>query len=83
MTREECKQLLVDKINILDGVRQHEFVAWQVLHEIPGFSEIFHPDMLKQLVTENRITTVEYILPSNKSFNLLLPKDTKVVVLNG
>ena len=83
MTREECKNLLVEKIGILGGVRSDEFVAWSLLYTIEGFSEIFHPDMLKHLLAERRIMTIEYTLPGrNLPFTFLLPVDTKVQVFN-
>jgi len=63
MTNEECKTLLVEKINILGGVRSDEFVAWGLLYTIEGFSEVFHPEMLKQLLSERRIVTIDYTLP--------------------
>lgn len=84
MTREECKDLLVEKIGLLGGVRADEFVAWSLLYTVEGFSEVFHAEMLKQLLTERRIMTIEYVLPGkDKSFTILLPVDTKVQVFNG
>lgn len=84
MTREECKNLLVEKINTLGGVRSDEFVAWSLLHTYDGFSEVFHPDMLKQLLTERRIVTIEYTIPGGKlPFTFLLPVDTKIEVFNA
>lgn len=84
MTREECKDLLVEKINQLGGVRSDEFVAWSLLYSIEGFSQVFHPDMLRQLLTERRIMTIEYTPPKkDEVFTFLLPVDTKVQVLNG
>ncbi len=84
MTRDECKDLLVEKINSLGGVRSDEFVAWSLLYTYDGFSDTFHPDMLKQLLSERRIMTVEYTLPGKTdSYVFLLPVDTKVQLFNG
>ncbi len=84
MTREECKDLLVEKINMLGGVRSDEFVAWSLLYTYEGFADVFNADMLKQLLMERRITTIEYTLPGKeKPFTFLLPVDTKIKVLNG
>lgn len=84
MTREECKNLLVEKINQLGGVRSDEFVAWGLLYAIEGFSEVFHPEMLKQLLQERRIVTIEYTVPDKeKPFTFLLPVDTKIQVFNA
>lgn len=84
MTREECKDLLVKKIGELGGVRSDEFVAWSLLYTIEGFSEVFHPDMLKHLLAERRIMTIEYRTPGRDlPFTFLLPVDTKVQVFNG
>jgi hypothetical protein len=84
MTREECKDLLVKKIGELGGVRSDEFVAWSLLYTIEGFSSVFHPDMLKQLLSERRIVTIEYTLPGReKPFVFLLPVDTKIQVFNA
>ena len=84
MTNEECKTILIDKITALGGVRADELVAWGPLYLIDGFSQTFHPEMLKQLVAENRITTIEYVLPEKeKPLTLLFPKDTKFKVFNG
>ncbi len=83
MTREQCKDLLVDRITYLGGVRADEFVAWSLLYTIEGFSQVFHPEMLQQLVMENKITTIEYTAPGKKPLTFLLPKDTLIKVLNG
>ena len=84
MTRDQCKDLLVEKIGFLGGVRADEFVAWSLLYTIQGFSEVFHPEILKQLLSERRITTIEYSLPgSEKPFTFLLPVDTTIKVFNG
>lgn len=84
MTTDECKELLVKKIGDLGGVRIDEFVAWGLLYTIEGFSETFHPEMLKQLLTERRIVTIEYTLPGkDKPFTFLLPVDTKIEVFNA
>ena len=84
MTRDECKNLLVKKIGELGGVRSDEFVAWSLLYTIEGFSDVFHPDMIKQLLTERRIVTIDYTLPGrDKPFTFLLPVDTKIEVFNA
>lgn len=84
MTNEECKTLLVEKINMLGGVRSDEFVAWGLLYTIEGFSEVFHPEMLKQLLSERRIVTIDYTLPGkDKPLTFLLPVDTKIEVFNA
>lgn len=84
MTRDECKDLLVKKIGELGGVRADEFVAWSLLYNVEGFSQLFHPDMLKQLLSERRILTIEYTLPDKETpFTFLLPVDTKIKVFNG
>ena len=84
MTKEECKNLLVEKITALGGVRADEFVAWSLLYTIEGFSETFHPQMLKELLIERRIITIEYTLPGQKEpLTLLLPVDTKIQVFNA
>lgn len=84
MTREQCKDLLVEKIASLGGVRSDELVAWSLLYTIDGFSNIFHPDLLKQLVAERRILTIEYTLPEAKTSHVfLLPIDTNIKVFNG
>jgi hypothetical protein len=82
MTKEECKKLLLDKISAVGGARADELVAWHGFYRIPGFSEIFHPDFLQQMVTEGMIIEVKYTLPdSNSSFSFLLPKETKVSII--
>lgn len=84
MTRDECKNLLVEKIGILGGVRSDEFVAWTYLYTVPGFSEVFHPDILKELLAERRIVTIEYTPPGkDHSFTFLLPVDTKIKLFNA
>ena len=83
MTIDECKNLLVEKINGLGGVRSDEFVAWSLLYTIDGFSTTFHPELLKQLLAERRIMTIEYTPPGKEAFTFLLPVDTKVQVFNG
>jgi hypothetical protein len=84
MTNEECKELLVKKIGELGGVRADEFVAWGLLYTIEGFSDTFHPQMLKELLTERRIVTIEYTVPGQKeSLTLLLPVDTRIQVFNA
>jgi hypothetical protein len=84
MTNEECKKLVVEKIGVLGGVRADEFVSWALLYTIEGFSETFHPEMLKQLLAERRIVTIEYTLPGGKQpFTFLLPVDTKIDVFNA
>ena len=84
MTREECKDLLVEKIGVLGGVRSDELVAWTYLYTVPGFSEVFHPDMLQHLVAERRIVMIEYTPPGKEhSFNFLLPVDTRIKVFNA
>jgi len=84
MTRDECKNLLVEKITAVGGARADEFVAWSLLYTIEGFSETFHPQMLKELLTERRISTIEYTLPGTKEvLTLLLPVDTKIQVFNA
>lgn len=84
MTKEECKKLLVEKITAVGGARADEFVAWSLLYTIEGFSETFHPQMLKELLTERRIATIEYTLPGQKEpLTMLLPVDTKIQVFNA
>jgi hypothetical protein len=84
MTRDQCKDLLVEKIASLGGVRADEFVAWSLLYTIQGFSEVFHPEILKQLLSERRITTIEYSLPGSEMvYTFLLPVDTTIKVFNG
>jgi len=84
MTRDQCKDLLVEKIGMLGGVRADEFVAWSLLYTIEGFSEVFHPEILKQLLSERRITTIEYSLPGSEMvYTFLLPVDTTIKVFNG
>lgn len=84
MTNEECKNLLVEKINVLGGVRADEFVSWGLLYTIEGFSETFHPEMLRQLLTERRIVVIEYTLPGGREpLIFLLPVDTKIQVFNA
>jgi hypothetical protein len=84
MTKEECKQLLVDKITALGGARADEFVAWSLLYTIEGFSETFHPQMLQELLMERRIVTIQYTLPGQTTpLTLLLPVDTKIEVFNA
>ncbi len=83
MTRDECKDLLVEKIGVLGGVRSDELVAWSYLYTVPGFSEVFHPDMLKHLLAERRIVGLEYKTPTQEtSFMFLLPVDTKIKAYN-
>ena len=83
MTREECKNLLVEEVNGLGGVRADEFVAWGHLYTIEGFSAVFHPEMLHQLILENRVGAIEYTLPGKETpLTLLLPMDTKVKLVN-
>jgi hypothetical protein len=83
MTKDQCKDLLVDKITYLGGVRADEFVAWRTLYLIEGFAQLFHPEMIQQLAAENRITIIEYTLPGKKPLKFLLPKGTTIKVVNG
>jgi len=83
MTRDECKDLLVQKINELGGVRSDELAAWTLLYTIEGFPQVFHPDMFKQLLVERRIAIIEYTLPGkDKPFAFLLPVNTKIETFN-
>lgn len=81
MTRNECKNIIVKELNSLGGVRQDEFVAWRPLYLIEGFSEIFHPEIIQELIVENQIMEIKYVLPDkpNLVFSYLLPKGTKIV----
>lgn len=82
MTKEECKNLLVEKVNNLGGTKVDELVAWAGLYVIEGFSETFNPEMIKQLMYENRIGAVEYDLPNGKTSLFLFPKDSRVKLIN-
>ena len=82
MTKEECKKLLADKISDVGGARADALVAWHGFYQNPGFSEIFHPDFLQQMVTEGMIIEIKYTLPNtDKSFSFLLPKETKISIM--
>lgn len=81
MTKEECKKLLADKIGVVGGARADELVAWHGFYQTPGFSEIFHPDFLQQMITEGMIIEVKYTLPGDKNFSFLLPKGSKVSII--
>lgn len=84
MTIDECKNLLVEKISSLGGVRADEFVAWSLLYTVEGFSEVFHPEIMKQLLAERRIISIEYTLPGKKDpLTFLLPVDTKIQLFNA
>lgn len=84
MTRDECKQFLIEKLEILGGAKMDEFVAFTGFHRVEGFSQIFHPDMIWQLVLEGKIVEVKYILPNKTTpMSFLLPKHTKVSIING
>jgi hypothetical protein len=83
MTREECKNILVEQITSIGGIRLDELVAWSGLYIIEGFSETFHPEMLKQLMQENRISAIEYVLPKGLTLTFLMPKDTKIKLVNA
>lgn len=82
MTREECKNILVDHINASGGRREDELVAWAALYIIEGFSETFHPDMVSELLMEHRIAAINYTLPNQIMLNFLLPRDTKIALIN-
>lgn len=83
MTKDECKKLLADKIMAVGGARADELVAWHGFYQTPGFSEIFHPEFLQQMVTEGMIVEVKYTLPDAKSFSFLLPKETKISIIGA
>ena len=84
MTRDECKQFLVERLSVLGGARMDEFAAFAGFHRVPGFSQIFHPEMISQLVLEGKIVEVKYVLPGkNTSMSFLLPKNTKVSIINA
>jgi len=83
MTKDECKKLLADKIMAVGGARADELVAWHGFYQIDGFSEVFHPDLLQQMVTEGMIIEIKYTLPSAKIFSFLLPKSTKCSIVGA
>lgn len=83
MTREECRQFIIDKINLLGGCKMHDFVAYAGYHKVPEFAKIFHPDMVHQLILEGEILEVRYILPGKEPLSFLLPKTAKVSVVNA
>ena len=83
MTREECKDFLVKHIEKLGGIRLDQLVSSYDLYATAGFSEIFHPEMLKQLVVENKIGEVVYSLPgSSNTITYLIPIGSKVSLTN-
>lgn len=81
MTTEECKQFLEEKLNKLGCVRLEEFLAWNALYAKEGFSEVFHPELIKQMIREHRIVSVEYKIPGQQLLTLLMPRDTDVKVV--
>lgn len=84
MTKDECKKVLVDKIAAVGGARADELVAWHGFYKIEGFSEVFHPDLLQQMVTEGLITELKYTLPDAKnSSSFLVPKGTKISIIGS
>jgi hypothetical protein len=82
MTREECKNLLVSKINDTRGIRFDELAASYDMYVIDGFSEIFHPDLIRQLIIEAKIGEIKYTLPDKISVSYLIPKGSKVSLTN-
>lgn len=82
MTKDDCKKLIAEKLTIIGGARADELVAWRGFYTVEGFSEVFHPDLLKQMVTEGLIMEVKYTLPNAKnSSSFLVPKGTKVSII--
>lgn len=82
MTKDECKKLIADKISLVGGARADELVAWHGFYNTEGFSEVFHPEFLQQMVTEGMITEIKYTMPEAKnSFSFLVPKGTKVSII--
>jgi hypothetical protein len=83
MTREECKKAVLDMLNSLGGARMDEFVCFVGLHKIKGFTQVFHPDMIDQLILEGNIVQVKCTLADKREINFLLPKNSKVSIING
>jgi hypothetical protein len=82
MTKDECKKLIAEKITQVGGARADELVAWHGFYKTEGFSEVFHPEFLQQMVTEGMITEIKYTIPEDKnSFSFLVPKGTKVSII--
>jgi hypothetical protein len=84
MTVEECKELIVKKIGLIGGIRFDEFAAGYDMHSIQGFSQVFHPHMIKQLIFENKIGEVKYVLLDKPDhvLSFLLPKGTNITLNN-
>jgi hypothetical protein len=83
MTREECKKVVLEMLDNLGGARMDEFVSFVGLHRIIGFTQVFHPDMISQLVLEGNIVQVKCNLPDKREVSFLLPKNTKISTING
>lgn len=82
MTKDECKKLILDKLVKVGGARADELVAWHGFYTVEGFSEVFHPDLLQQMVTEGMLMEIKYTLPDSKnSSSFLVPKGTKVSII--
>lgn len=83
MTREECKKVVLEMLDSLGGARMDEFVSFAGLHRIIGFTQVFHPDMISQLVLEGNIVQVKCTLSDKREVIFLAPKNTKVTIVNG
>jgi hypothetical protein len=66
MTKEKAKDFLVNKINSLNGIKATELVCnEEVIIEL-GLDDHDVPTLLDELVQENRIMEVEYVVPAMK-----------------
>lgn len=81
MTKDEAKDLIVQVVTEKQGAKATVLAAEERLLAI-GYD---FPDLVEELVDEDRLVEVEYVLPDMnyrcKSF--LLPKGSKVRVKNG
>lgn len=65
----------------MGGMKADELAAGFNLYTFTGFSEVFHPDMIKQLVVEKRIGEVKYTF-GERTVSYLVPKGSKAVLTN-
>ena len=81
MTRDEVKNLIVQMVTDLQGVKATKLAA----ELIPVWLEYDAPELFEELVEEGQLVEIEYVLPEMnfrcKSF--YFPKVTKVTVENA
>jgi len=81
MTREECKDFLVQYVEKMGGIRRDQLVSAYEIYVTPGVSEVFHPDMLDQLMVEKKLAELGYVLGTVK-VSYLIPVNAKVNLTN-